>query len=760
MTVIFAPARRFDDYLAGVRSDDLKSMVRMWGGKSQMRKDECIATICNGLRDPQQVQAALGRLERFEKTALALVRWMGGQIEAGALAVGIRASGVQLPPRFHDSRWNDSGALLRSLLQHGVILNPRSNDPVYLPSYYYSYDASQVFSDDRLLAYAGELEPQPLEIKSAPSPAATIYRRPPAVMLDMISILQAIENLGGIGLTQKGELRANDERRFRRGMGWKDDGLQIDGFEFPEPARAWIYTIYHAGMLLLQGNQLVLKEPVTAFAGRTYAEQVRTLLKGLLRTMEWKEIATQRWYNDDRYYPQGRLALILALMSIPEAEDFIRIDDLDQALFERIGEHFSLTSTPGRPFTLSRDLQTIQKAAAEWRAKLRKDWLKQERPWIEQTLTTWLYALGMVELGLDEGRPASLRLTELGRAVLHPHLAEKMADPVLKTRTAGNAWIVQPNFDIVTYLDRTTPAQLTFLERHAERVQAQQHTAQYRLTRNSVYLGLESGTTLEELLDGLQGGSNAELPQNVVTEIKEWASLREQISLYRHAHLLEFDSKRACQAALDKGLPGRLVGERFLKLSSAWLQEASQARPAKADRVLPATQIDYAAPLPKCLSVNEDGIIKVEDAPDMLIGAQLAKWAEAQADKKWRLTQASVSAAITNGIRIESLFRLLAERLPRPLPAFLQIALNAWAGEALQVELAPITVLRCRRGDIFQAILTSKKLKPYLLGTLAPDILVVDQEQVEAFKAQLAWAGLKISDQLVVETPRYRKHGR
>jgi hypothetical protein len=84
MSVIFTPGRRFDNLLPSIRSDDLKSMVRMWGGKSQLRKDECIAAICNGLRDPQQIQAALARLEGYEQLALALVRWMGGQIEAGA----------------------------------------------------------------------------------------------------------------------------------------------------------------------------------------------------------------------------------------------------------------------------------------------------------------------------------------------------------------------------------------------------------------------------------------------------------------------------------------------------------------------------------------------------------------------------------------------------------------------------------------------------------------------------------------------------
>jgi len=68
------------------------------------------------------------------------------------------------------------------------------------------------------------------------------------------------------------------------------------------------------------------------------------------------------------------------------------------------------------------------------------------------------------------------------------------------------------------------------------------HTALYRLTRESVYRGLEGGTTISDLLDRLQHGSQIELPQNVIVELREWASLRERFTLRRGAHILEFSS--------------------------------------------------------------------------------------------------------------------------------------------------------------------------------------------------------------------------
>ncbi len=105
------------------------------------------------------------------------------------------------------------------------------------------------------------------------------------------------------------------------------------------------------------------------------------------------------------------------------------------------------------------------------------------------------------------------------------------AAPPDSTTNDNSAWVVQPNYDIVVYLDAVSPAQLAFLEQHAERRQAEAHTAHYQLTRESVYRGLESGTSLDNLLATLRTGAKTDLPQNVEREIREWAGLRKQMTI-------------------------------------------------------------------------------------------------------------------------------------------------------------------------------------------------------------------------------------
>jgi hypothetical protein len=257
---------------------------------------------------------------------------------------------------------------------------------------------------------------------------------------------------------------------------------------------------------------------------------------------------------------------------------------------------------------------------------------------------------------------------------------------------------------------------------------------------------LESGSGLDDLLEGLRSGSETELPQNVTIEVREWAGLRERVSLYRRGRLLAFETSQARQAALERGLEGVPIGACFLLLPPLPQgKRASEGLPG-----LEINLVDYNQPLLKCLSVNEAGEIKLKtDRPDLMIESQLNRWAEPQPGQVWRLTEKSVSAAVRRGARLADLFDLLSHRLAHNLPKLLRMALQAWAGDRAGVELSTVSLLRCRNPEVFQAIATSKMLKPYLLGQIAPDVLIVNTARLGALKERLAWAGFDIGDILL-----------
>ena len=727
---------RFDPFLPHINSNELKSMVRMWGGGSQTRKDDCIALIRRGLADPAKVRAAVATLAPWEANALALVKAVGGALDGGALCVALRASGVNLPGR-RSSYSDDHSTILLPLIRHGLVVNAGGSNPTYLRD----YGSTNVFTDERLLAAAGPLVVTPFALKPIAPLDGTLFRRPQAIALDLIGLLQAVENQGGIGLTQNGPPRVNDLRRIGKAMGWSEDTTPVDGLSFPNLTAGLIHALRHAGVLKDQGGLLTLAAPVSAFAARPYVEQAGLLFNGFAQASAWDERGSQVGYFDLTHLVQARNALVIALTALPtQGAGFFAVDDLDRALFERIGEHFSLVYLRPQPYGYSKTAEQVRYELSVWQTEVRQDWLGRERPWLERALTTWCYYLGLVELSLKDKALHALRLTDLGRAILHPNQTPAEPIPAVNDRVA---WVVQPNFEIVVYLDRATPEQLAFLERHAERFQTQQHVAQYKLTRPAIYAALESGSKLDRLLATLEGGAGRPLPQNIIVEIREWAALREQVTLHRRARLLEYGDTPARDADV-KRLSGVAVGDRFLLVSARQVTQAHAL-----------TRVNYAAALAKCLVTDEDGVlITTLPLPDLLLDAQIGRWAVPHGAHRWQLTQESVAAGVKTGLALAELLKLLADRLIHPVPRLLDVALHAWAGERSAIKLADIVVLQCALPAIFEAIVGSAKLRRFLRGELAPDLVIIDPAQLEALREQLRWAGLEVSAELTVKQSR------
>ena len=149
-------------------------------------------------------------------------------MDGGALCVALRASGANLPGG-RLACADDRVALLLPLMKRGLVLNADSGNPAYLSN----YGSNNVFTDERLLAASGPLVVTPFALKPITPADGTLYRRPQAIALDLIGLLQAVENQGGIGLTQNGPPRVNDLRRIGKAMGWSEDTTPVDGLPFP-----------------------------------------------------------------------------------------------------------------------------------------------------------------------------------------------------------------------------------------------------------------------------------------------------------------------------------------------------------------------------------------------------------------------------------------------------------------------------------------------------------------------------------------------
>ena len=726
--------RSFDAFWARVDSETLKRISKTLGGKSTWRKDECIAFLQAALKDEDRIRDVLNQLAPHETNLLAFIKLMGGETESSLIKMAMYASGTRLPGARYGYLDPFEDALNKFLRRGLVLVRSDYGSMTSLSSYSYSTDT--VFSDDRILAHVGRPIYQPFTLEPAPTPPAAASRPPHLITMQVISVLNAIEAAHGLKVTLSTEVRATEIRKVAKALDWKNNALVEGDFVLPNAAAFTIGALRWAGILDVKDNLLQPTSLAKEFVAWPVEQQVRLLAQGIIRTKNWQETDLFHYGYYTRNCYLGRFALYTLLHCLSADQPaFYPVENFDLAFFQRIGEHFKLLSFAPRFQSYDKDAQAAEINYVRWLADQRESWLRTERIWLEESLKTWLYFLGIVSLDMVKGKPVALGLTNLGRAALHPEHQASQPAPVPAFKSNHPAWVVQPNFDVIAYLDHLPTGQVTFLERNAERKKAGEHVAEYRITRESVYRGLESGMSVQEIVDTWQRGSGKNLPQNITVEIHEWAALREKMTLYRRANLAEYPDAAGREAAVKHGVIGTPIGERFLLITEPL---------NKAQTKLFYDILDYSRPPQRSLIIDEDGTVMINDHADLVLTARLQEWAERDPAGSLRLTKESIRRAISSGQAINTLFKLLGERIARIMPPMMQIALRAWAGEPLNLSLENILVLYSPSPDTSYAIQNSVLLRPYLRGVLAPGYFLVKEERLEELQAQLERFGLDV----------------
>ncbi|MEQ1632120.1 MAG: helicase-associated domain-containing protein [Planctomycetota bacterium] len=126
-----------------------------------------------------------------------------------------------------------------------------------------------------------------------------------------------------------------------------------------------------------------------------------------------------------------------------------------------------------------------------------------------------LYPLGLVDIGLRDGRPVALRLSRLGAELLEAESAAKAAG----TRSTV---LVNPDFEILLFPGDDVHEAVHAFDRFAKRVKSD-HVHQFQLEPATLRAGIAEGLTLDEIVRELKDRARAPVPQNVLYSLSEWA---------------------------------------------------------------------------------------------------------------------------------------------------------------------------------------------------------------------------------------------
>jgi Helicase conserved C-terminal domain len=743
-SILFCPSTRsLPADLDHLNQHDLRKKARQWvNGANKLSKDALLAAVKKALEDTAVAARLLRSLDPQEFAVATVYRRYGGSVNGEVIRLDLLARGHlqiienRVSDFYTRKQWKRDP--ISSLANQWVLLAERER-----LGYFSSFASGQGpdKSFERYSLHAGIARnvepagPPPWSVTPAKSIPQTITRRSQAeVALDLSRVFNYIVGRGSVKVRKDGSLSTPTVQTMAKAVPLDNS----PDFPLPDPHGFYCELLRYTGALRVQGDKIV---PDLGAATRSFSQlsfrQVISWVHGWLSARNWFDGSGISVNQDSaESLNTGRQVLAWALGCLARAGDhWFELETFLVELHALQGHssfrvpYLKLVWDPNLAAAQGREKQTGD-------ARMRAWWFSKEGVWYANALMITLVTLGVVErarLGSGGSACHGFRLTSLGRAVFG---APEIAPPpeVVEHRCL----VIQPNFDVVAYLDQADAQTAGFLGRLAESDTVHSGPIQtFRLTQTSVYQAQESGLSYAQIVDFLHRHGQREAPANVLRSLADWAGKRESLSLRSGVTLLGFPSTADRDAYLESH-PGAACGERYVLATNSGNPSPVSPQFIKSDHLLACR---------RTLELDEHGRIGTVQVLDVVQFARLRRIARPTASG-WQLTGDSVHQAVAAGLKPALIQRWLNDHLVHPAPALITLAIDTWAGKSSSLELADAILLHVADDREFQAIATSQRFRPFLLGCPGPHWLVVSRESRKELVALLNELGFSLSRQL------------
>lgn len=727
------------------RADELKRIARLWVGKEAgaYPKDKCVGAMARALESKASVQRVLSALSPKEQQVLAIFGRYGPAISGHLLTAEMYARGLakklQQPGpsgdwrAYHEERRNEPVRLLRDKM---VLLSGSGSE-------YYGNGEERYSSASLNPALAGAVAPAaplPWESSAPCGEVQDAFRRSAAeVAVDLWRVAAALQRMGTWATVAGNSPSKQTRQRLHKEVGLRS--AEVDIWSPPDPESLYYELLRGMGCLDFQAAPCRIRQgTLDKHLQQPAALQAWHWVSAWLGMPLWQDgigVVPDRDSDENpvRIRPsrlqEGRELLIWALCRVAhgprewlDLETFLR--DLWQAT------HASPIDFYWQSYAWIPNFEMARRANAfpYGDERMLAYWLGDEGAWVANAVMVTFVALGLIERGQTagkKGRPC-FRLTELGRTVFGaPEIEAAEHLPETKFLT------VQPNLEVVAYLDEAGPRQVGTLARFSVSVSAAGGPVQtFTLQRDSVYGALESGMTLDEIRTFLTTHGRTELPANVGRILAEWAGKREALTLRTNVTV-------AVGCAVE-GTAGRPLGDQVTLLPA---MDAKQATADFSDWLVR----DHQGRSSPAWASDELGRVTPLSG-DSVSDSRLASIADRGA-AGWEVTQRSIAQARALGLTADQVLGWLSEHLATPVPPLLEMAIRNWTGRQ-SCGLARVHLLRVAAPQARDAILRSEAFAPLLVGHIPPDWLVVRDDCVPAARKLLKTLGFTLTDTLQV----------
>ncbi|MEZ4459296.1 MAG: helicase-associated domain-containing protein [bacterium] len=361
--------------------------------------------------------------------------------------------------------------------------------------------------------------------------------------------------------------------------------------------------------------------------------------------------------------------------------------------------------------------------------------------WVRAFLQRGLYWLGALERGM-EGNAAVIRFTTRGREMLG--LPVKDAP-----KPTDKSMVVQPNFEIMVFLDATDISTLHQVYQVSERVKLSDRVAVFKLTPESVQRGYSMGSKAAAVIAFLRDQAAVEVPESVIFQLHDWERIHKRLVVHHGGYLVRSHDPDALdlwlgQVKHDSGCVVVRLGP-----STAYLNNNDEPILTKLLARANGTVVHIDSPVPV---LRFDGPLLITVDPvdaDIITMWELARIAHEVEDAPARMRQFSLDLELlkrrwpTN--TLQNTVEFLEPRTFDGVPASQRILLQSLLESAPSAKVqSHVTLIRLQ--DEFTADLFSRvhEFDAYVVERLGPLAFAVDAVKVDELRERMIELGFVI----------------
>lgn len=377
----------------------------------------------------------------------------------------------------------------------------------------------------------------------------------------------------------------------------------------------------------------------------------------------------------------------------------------------------------GRYFLRGASPYVVNQLLWQWEAGSNSEeagWNEVEAVFIHAVAAEGLYWLGLADLGYVQPGAAkggagpaqvtAIRLTEMGRWLLlnetRPAIPEETGRVVL-----------QPNFHVVAF-DPIADRVLARLDTFANRLNAER-AIEYEITRDSIYRGMQSGQSADEIKAWLAGVTGSPMPQNVERSLDEWQTAYNRIAVRPRVAVVQATKPELIDTLMAQPQmhPAiiRRIDATLLMVDAAQLDAVEAMLLAMDELPARSRPSGQESPDGAAISVDADGAITfAQGPPSLTIQGALGAFADRSRDGAWRITPASVRRARASGMEVPAILAELNRLAGGMAPADLAAQLKVWGGHFGEATVQSLVLVEFRDQATLDELLADRDLKRYI----------------------------------------------